>query len=141
MGWEHVTVGYFGEEDETEWQRQNEDWMDKVGMDSIGDYWVNIQGNRFLPADSLCYHESWNELMPVVEKISLMNYPDEPTFPDEEDYVPDTAYPRTFGMISRNGQFMVRLNRQPLFEADTLIEAAWKAVVDFVQWQQRAETQ
>jgi hypothetical protein len=79
------------------------------------------------------YHSSWDHLMPVVEKISLMNYPDEPTFADDEDYVPDTAYPRTFGMISRNGQFMVRFNRQPLFEADTLIEAAWMAVVDFVK--------
>jgi hypothetical protein len=81
----------------------------------------------------LKYRESWDWLMPVVEKISLMNYPDEPEFSDDEDYVPDTAYPRTFGMISRNGQFLVRFNRQPLFEADTLIEAAWMAVVDFVK--------
>jgi hypothetical protein len=87
----------------------------------------------FATPSEMRYHSSWNWLMPVVEKISLMNYPDEPTFPEEEDYVPDTAYPRTFGMISRNGQFMVRFNRQPLFEADTLIEAAWMAVVDFVK--------
>jgi hypothetical protein len=118
------TWDHFPNEEANGWWRAKD-----LSDENLNDPYVRrIMGE----SDSL-FHQSWDWLMPVVEKISLMNYPDEPEFADDEDYVPDTAYPRTFGMISRNGQFLVRFNRQPLFEADTLIEAAWMAVVDFVK--------
>ena len=81
------------------------------------------------------YHTSWDWLMPVVEKISLIPFPKDKGWKDE-DYKDFSAYPypRTFGMRNTEGKFMVRLNASQLFEADTLIEATWLAVVDFITW-------
>ena len=78
--------------------------------------------------EQLQYHKSWDWLMPVVEKIAKIKikYSN-----DSDNYSP---YPRTFGMQDEEGNFMVRLNIQPLFIAPTLIEATWLAVVDFIQF-------
>lgn len=68
----------------------------------------------------LKYHTSWDWLMPVVEKVmSCYN---------------NDSFLRTFGMKNEeDGQFMVRFNMRPLFEADTLIEATYEAVVSFIE--------
>ena len=72
----------------------------------------------------LRYYISWNWLMPVVERINRCKYEDK-----------ETAYLRTFGIIYEvTGDYMVRFNRCPLFEAETLIEATYLAVVDFIEW-------
>lgn len=73
------------------------------------------------------YHSSWDALMPVVEKISKIKT----DWSDAE--IHDTYYPRTFGMLSPNGNPMVRINAHQVFEAETLIEATWLAVVDFLE--------
>lgn len=78
----------------------------------------------FEPID-LKYSISWDWLMPVIEKISTIKF-------DEEQG--DTHYPRTFGMLnSETGKPMFRFNCGGLFEADTLIEAAWLAVTDYLK--------
>jgi hypothetical protein len=74
------------------------------------------------------YHERWDWLMPVIEKISRIR------IEWEDPEYNDTYYPRTFGMLSPSGNPMVRINANQVFEAPTLIEAAWLAVVDFIQW-------
>jgi hypothetical protein len=81
------------------------------------------------------YNNSWAALMPVIEKISKHEYERYLTQNGDDEYEEiETAYPRTFGMInSRTGDFMFRFNRCYLFGAPTLIEAAWLAVVDFIQ--------
>lgn len=77
----------------------------------------------------LKYHESWDWLMPVIEKICRIRVG------DGVELV-DYSYPRTFGMLNaETGKIMVRLNGHILFEADTLIEAAWLAAVDFIKMQ------
>ena len=58
--------------------------------------------------------------MRAVEKITLTKYDDG-----------DNAYLQTFGMLNKDGNVMVRINRCQLFEAPTLIEATWLAVVDW----------
>lgn len=78
------------------------------------------------------YDSNWNALMPVIQKISqhrYVNY-DKGTvkFPTHMHY----AWPRTFGMISENGGYMFRFNCAPLHEAETLIEAAFEACVEWV---------
>lgn len=100
---------------------------------------IDSDGNvKFiLPADgiglagvgrhALQYHSDWKWLMPVIEKISKYKFPD-------FEFNDDTSYPRTFGMISEDGEFMFRFNRGSLFKGDTLIEAAFPAVFEFVQW-------
>ena len=69
------------------------------------------------PIECLQYHCNWSWLMLVIEKI--IN--------------DDIAYPRTFGMISEKGQMMFRFEQHSLFQADTLIEAAYLAVVDLLE--------
>jgi len=60
-------------------------------------------------------------LWEVIEEIVKFKYDDG-----------DTAYFRTFGMIDKEtGMYMVRINRKALFQANTLKEATFNAIVDF----------
>lgn len=68
----------------------------------------------------------WDDLMPVVEKISRLHL----KYSNAEEYY--YPYPRTFGMLDEDGNFMVRLNSEPLFTASTLIEATYLAVLHIV---------
>lgn len=69
MGFDKVRVGYFGCDDETEWQRKHEFWMDKVGMESVGDYFVDVDNDEWLFCDDVNYDKSWDALMPVVAEL------------------------------------------------------------------------
>lgn len=82
-------------------------------------------------ADSFEYHRSWDWLMPVVEKIADTPMED---FINHETEDGGYAYPITFGMRTEIGQWMVRFRGHALHEADTLILAAYAAVVDFIEW-------
>lgn len=95
---------------------------------------------KYLPSDDqqyVKYHSSWDWLMPVVEKISQHIYE---SYPDHNGYkevtVHDRAYPRTFGMIDNEGKWMVRINRMPLEQEDTLIKATYNAVVEWIKTNQ-----
>ena len=79
--------------------------------------------------EDLDYHSNWNSLMPVVEKISTIHY----GWDKKEDDYDDCAYPRTFGMRDKDGNYMVRINAQPVFIAPKLIDATWQAVVWFIE--------
>jgi len=81
-------------------------------------------------AGSFQYHSSWDWLMPMLEKISRIPLPGDGTRPAEPH---ETFYPYTFGMLSAEGRLMVRICANALFEADTLMEATWLAVVDFIK--------
>ncbi|MFV0536800.1 MAG: hypothetical protein ACK5M3_05425 [Dysgonomonas sp.] len=75
----------------------------------------------------LRYHCDWPWLMPVIEKICRLK------IGDGVKYV-NYAYPRTFGMLhEETGKIMVRLNGFQLFQADTLIEAAYLAVINYIE--------
>lgn len=98
----------------------------KVDKKSYNKWWYKIkETNRFGYEDDLAYHISWHWLMPVVEKI--INY----RFPDEHN---EHCYLRTFGIKHIDDNIMVRFNRFELFYGETLIEATWLAVVNFIQW-------
>lgn len=86
---------------------------------------------QIILSSDLIFHSSWNWMMPVVEKISKIKC----LWDNEQAGETDTYYPRTFGMLNTETKRpMVRLNSNCVFEADTLIEATWLAVVDFIQW-------
>lgn len=85
--------------------------------------------------ESLYYHSSWEWLMPVIEKISRIEFDREEIglpFGGTQEII-HTYCPITFGKLNnetRNPMF--RFYSCGLFEASTLIEAAWLAVVDFI---------
>jgi len=80
------------------------------------------------------YHQDWNELMRVLEKIAKNQPKDESVIHNGEDSYFDNYYPRTFGMInSETKDFMVRINRFQLHQSPSLIEATFEAVVEFIQ--------
>lgn len=84
----------------------------------------------------LHYRTSWDWLMPVVEKIAQHVYE---TIEENNGYKnvthTDRAYPRTFAMLDNNGKWMVRINRMSLEQESTLIEATYKAVVEWIKQQ------
>ena len=90
-------------------------------------YWWDVK--------ALQYHTSWDWLMPVVEKISNIHYPDywNGRQPDDVGEWDNCAYPRTFGMRDKEGNYMVRFNANVLYSAKTLIEATWLAVIEFIK--------
>lgn len=94
---------------------QTHEAMQAVPLDELKE-WV-------LPKQ-IKYHESWDWLMPVVEKISRIECDNESS---------DTFYPRTFGMLDENKCSMVRINRSPLWQHKTLIGATYIAVVEFIK--------
>lgn len=99
----------------------------KFGFSKTGSY-VDEQGSRHetgMTIKTVKYHESWDWLMPVVEKISKIQC-------DEPNKDRDTYYLRAFGMPSEEGEFMVRFNRMGLHFSNNLIEAAYQAVVQFI---------
>lgn len=71
MGYERIRVGYYGvnagdEDDETEFQRQNEKWLDDVGITDVGEYWVIVPLDLWFDAEKpLLYDQDWNQLMKV----------------------------------------------------------------------------
>ena len=84
------------------------------------------------------YHTSWDWLMPVVEKIFRMK------IGDGIEYV-EYPFLRTFGMLNNHkcsshkteepdGKIMVRLNGFSVFKSDSLIEATFLSVVEFIKW-------
>lgn len=81
QGYEMVTVNYCDADDETEWQRQNELWMEQVGMESVGDYYVKVHENKWMEVDDAMYHEDWRLLMPVYHAIREQAF----TFRDNPD--------------------------------------------------------
>lgn len=84
--------------------------------------------------DGMQFHNSWDWLMPVVERISQIRY-------DNQDDIWSYAFFRTktYSYLPQEGKniAVVRINRMGLHEADTMIEATWKAVVEFIECEKK----
>lgn len=76
--------------------------------------------------EDVSYHNSWDYLMPVILKIGNL----ELKFKNTDDYF--NPYPMTFGMQSEEGMYLFRFAYQALYDHQNLIEAAYEAVVDFI---------
>lgn len=88
---------------------------------------LSIFPHRQFKISALKYHNNWQWLMPVVEKICRMKIGDGKT-------TVDYAHPYTFGMMDDDGNLMVRLEGFPLYRDPSLIVATWEAVVDFIKF-------
>jgi len=60
--------------------------------------------------------------MPVVEKILKERFDDG-----------ENVFLKTFGLINEGGEFMVRFNRYSLFMEESLLEATYFAVIEFLR--------
>ena len=108
-----------------------------IGKDRVFKYERN--GSQWA-AEGLKYHNCWDWLMPVVEKIVKIQPKDESIIHKGEDSYFDNYYPRTFAMInSETKEFMVRINRFPLYQSPNLIEATFQSVVEFIKSLERGE--
>src|SRR3990167_8090384 len=102
-----------------------------IGKDRVFKYERN--GSQWA-AEGLKYHNCWDWLMPVVEKIAKISMEDESIIRNGEDSYFNNYYPQTFAMInSETKEFMVRINRFPLHKSPQLIEATFEAVVEFIK--------
>ena len=69
MGLEYLCVGYFGTEDETPRMRELHGWMGRVGIWSVGSYFVNVDSDFWIEAERRQYTTSWDAMREVVEKM------------------------------------------------------------------------
>lgn len=93
---------------------------------STDGFLINPDTNNDEDISELNYH-SWDKLIPVIEKIYRLDFND--------NKISFLSSPRTFGMVNEDtGKIMVRLNGFSLHEADTLIEATYLAVVEYVKY-------
>ena len=127
-----------------------EPWQgeDRLGDDDTDtEYWFDEHGNVI---DALLYHESWDWLMPVVEKIEILG---------SSEIMSRTLYSRfdiTHNQItlkwSKNNGYQLKLEAYPewmithkssiskefirvnLPSNSTKIEALYQAVVAFIEW-------
>ena len=76
--------------------------------------------------EEMHFHRSWDWLMPVIENISRI--------PIEGGNGPnDTCHPITFAMPDEEGNVMFRFKGGFLSKAPTLIDAAYNAVIEFIE--------
>jgi hypothetical protein len=129
MGFEKVTVGYIGCDDETEWQRIHINWMDENELDSVGDYAVNIAANKWFEWEDVKYHSSWDWIMPVL--IEIETRLDVVTSIQINRYK-DVGYKQLFGETS---VCLFEGNHDTIItDAGLKIDALWEAIVRFLIW-------
>lgn len=150
MGYEKVTVGYYGGDDETEWQRNNQDFMRETGMDDIGDYIVNVKEKRWFDWHAVKYHTSWNWLMPVITKIEDI---DEGMYPPSKNNFHFFICKRYTRVIYKWDDYFKEIGpnnyedhfdsfkeyKHSLFDNDKL-KSTYHAVVDFIKWYKKQST-
>lgn len=90
-------------------------------------------GETEFSPDSFEFHKRWDWIMPVVETISNFVYEVEEVNDGLSTRIEThRAYPRTFGMQTDDGRWMVRFNRNQLHVGESFIETVFFACVDFV---------
>lgn len=129
MGFEKITIGYFGTEDETEWQKENEDWLEHNGLDSVGEYFVNVEEDKWFESKDIKYHTSWDWIMPVL--IEIETRLDVVTSIQINRYK-DVGYKQLFGETS---VCLFDLDHDEIItDAGLKIDALWEAIVKFLIW-------
>lgn len=95
---------------------------------------IYLYNGEWKPARKLKFHLSWDWLMPVIEKISKTPLLESDGTPCKDPQ--DVCYPLTFGMPTADGkQVMFRFKGSICHEAETLIQAAFDASVDFIEFE------
>jgi Fe2+ or Zn2+ uptake regulation protein len=63
LGYDFVKVGYYGTKDgiekETKFQITEQEWIDKVGIDSVGEYFIIKNNDEF----HHMYNDNWSKII------------------------------------------------------------------------------
>lgn len=73
MGWEELEVGYFGSEWETPRQVELRGWMEKVDINAVGSYWIDVERDWWSNANwqpTLDIAQAWQ----VVERMRELGF-------------------------------------------------------------------
>ena len=111
MGWEYIIVGYYGTDDETERMRELKVWFDRVGIDSVGHYYINVKNDFWIPEVEWNPPTDLNQAFMVVKKMredgySLLRLTQIPK--DESDnfeaifYLDKSTSAKTWGAFDKN---------------------------------------
>ena len=92
--------------------------------------WEDIEGHKDARRHyDLKYDSSWEWLMPVIFKIGTI-----PVDVNNPEVIMNRFYPITFGMPTDDGkEYMFRFFSCQLHKGDTVMEAAYNAVIDFIK--------
>ena len=103
------------------------EFMGRCGKEYPDMYWVNIEDTTWTTIDNMKFHKSWDWLMPVVEKIALMQW-------TWVQIIPDVLgkFPAKSSCYIETG--VSRVDFKVSTEESTLIDATYKAVVEFIKW-------
>lgn len=74
MGWEELRIGYYGTEDETPRQKELEDWLDKLGVESVGEYYIEVNKNYIFPKELWEPCKLIEQAWEVLEKFPPKDY-------------------------------------------------------------------
>jgi hypothetical protein len=83
MGWEVFELGYFGTEEETPRMRELSEWLDKMEIDYVGTYAIDVSKDFAMPIDTMMaegFHPStdlnaaFHAQAVVIEKVGWKTY-------------------------------------------------------------------
>lgn len=69
LGFRFVTIGHEGTPSETPFQRQHKDWLDKVELDEVGNYFVNVEKDIWYHSDEVDFEGDYNWLNRAMERL------------------------------------------------------------------------
>lgn len=74
MGWELLTVGHFGTDDETPRQKELEEWIEEHGIESVGSYWIKANTHLWINAEYWSPTTDISQAWQVLEKFPYPKY-------------------------------------------------------------------
>jgi hypothetical protein len=124
---------------------------DFMGVDIDAKYYTPI-----IHREKGRYHNSWDWLMPVLEKISNLkslekdgewydftiqnsqisytNYEVDSDFDSDNNELPKIYKKEYSAYIGRCGQYTINLGKVCSNGSESMIDAAWGCIVDFIKW-------
>jgi hypothetical protein len=77
LGWEHINIIWYGYPTEYKAKKSNprqyelKVWLDKVGIESVGDYYIKVSTDFWIEANNWNPDKDWNDLMMIVQKLLI----------------------------------------------------------------------
>src|SRR5690606_34569334 len=69
LGFQFVTIGHEDTPSETRFQREHKDWLDKVELDEVGNFFVNMEKDIWYREDEVDFERDYNWLSRAAERL------------------------------------------------------------------------